>query len=384
MRVGVLTLLAALLLPLPASAQQAWVRAYREGVAAFEDGNYALAEQKLKEARDDRLAPREQSRRANFSGMFFEPFIPDYYLGIIAARRGRHAEAVRLLEGALAKGLITESQREEYKLAMTHLSRARDEVARLARARDTRPGAGSATSARPAPSGSSAGGNTSTTREGAGSTAEPAWRAGFLKSMEAARNALEQRRFASARSNAASAAAAAGDAASRQQAEQLRRQIESTQESQEKRIAGLIRDALRSRNARRAQTELSNLAALNPEHPGLRGFRSEIERLQRTLGMDASIARTERTAIRLFLAGDYEKSAAELQRAVSSGMSSPRIYLYLACSQAALALLAGPSQNEALVQEARRHYTLARPSQNAFATDRRFISPRILELLDGG
>ena len=69
---------------------------------------------------------------------------------------------------------------------------------------------------------------------------------------------------------------------------------------------------------------------------------------------------------------------------VTAGVTSPRIYLYLACSRAALALLADPARQGPLVQDARRHYTLARPAQNDFNRDRRFISPRVLELLTGG
>ena len=66
----------------------AWANAYEDGVEAFKKGNDALAEQKFKEARDHQRAPK-QSRKANFSSASsIEPFIPDFYLGVIYAAPG--------------------------------------------------------------------------------------------------------------------------------------------------------------------------------------------------------------------------------------------------------------------------------------------------------
>ena len=127
MRTLVLALAVVLALPTAAAAQRDFVRAYKDGEDAFKKGNDALAEQKFKEARDHPRAPK-QSRKANLAGIVFEPFIPDYYLGVIAARQGRHQEARALLEGALRDGLVTESQRTEYALATSSLERARDRI----------------------------------------------------------------------------------------------------------------------------------------------------------------------------------------------------------------------------------------------------------------
>ena len=52
MRALVLALAAVLVLPPAAGAQQAWVKAYEDGVKEFERGNDALAEAKLIEARE--------------------------------------------------------------------------------------------------------------------------------------------------------------------------------------------------------------------------------------------------------------------------------------------------------------------------------------------
>ncbi len=63
MRWLVLTLAAVLALPSAAVAQVAWAKAYEEGVKAFREGNDALAEQKLVEARDHSRAPEAVAPR---------------------------------------------------------------------------------------------------------------------------------------------------------------------------------------------------------------------------------------------------------------------------------------------------------------------------------
>ena len=87
--------------------------------------------------------------------------------------------------------------------------------------------------------------------------------------------------------------------------------------------------------------------------------------------------------MKLFLSGNYKESATELERAVGSGVTSPRIYLFLASSRAAEALLAPQGDRPALIAEARKHYQLAKPDAATLRADQRFISPSILELLSG-
>ena len=62
MRWLVLTLAAVLLVPAAAVAQQAWAKAYEDGVEAFQKGdNDALAEQKLIEAREQSGHPSSRA-----------------------------------------------------------------------------------------------------------------------------------------------------------------------------------------------------------------------------------------------------------------------------------------------------------------------------------
>jgi hypothetical protein len=87
--------------------------------------------------------------------------------------------------------------------------------------------------------------------------------------------------------------------------------------------------------------------------------------------------------VKLFLSGNYKQAGDTLERAVGSRVTSPRVYLFLASSRAAQALLAPQAERPALVAEARRSYELAKPSAGALAVDQKFISPSILRLLAG-
>ena len=88
---------------------------------------------------------------------------------------------------------------------------------------------------------------------------------------------------------------------------------------------------------------------------------------------------TEREAMRLYLRGDYDRARAQIQ-AFAEG-PSPRMRLYLACSQAALAVLRGDA---ALADEARRTYGAVKGDAPTFVTDFRYISPAVQKVLNGG
>jgi hypothetical protein len=381
-------------------AQQAWVRAYREGIQAFEKGNLALAETKLKEAKEK--GPR-QGRRVAFSSLDFEAFIPDYYLGLIAARNGRHADAVDILERVLSDGLVTQGQRNEYAEATGALTKARA----LARGPDPPP-------------------------------PQPVWQAEFQRAMYAAEQALKARRYADARTSANTARANAKDARAQGELAALERRIrseegaeyvanarqaiakrnESEAQAQIQRlvavdpqnpaidqlknevaelrkggeadlVAGRARTALDGRNAPAASQEIARLAAINPQHPALAGLRGDLSALETSLRNAAATtaaaeaqrrrSTAEREAILLYFRGDYSGARSRLQ--AFSETPSPRMHLYLACSQAALALL---NKDANLAAEARRTYSRAQSGGGQFTTDLRYISPAIVKVLNAG
>jgi hypothetical protein len=404
MRWLALTLAAVLMLPAAAGAQVAWAKAYEDGIKLFEAQNYALAEQKLREARDHDRAP-EQSRRANFSSVVFKPFVPDLYLGVIAARAGRYAEAKQTLERVLTSKMITEGERKEYALATGALQQAQLALAKPADKPIDRPvETRTAENKPPAPPPPT---NPTTTpvnpitptpsnNTGTAVTpppvrppvqppanAEPAWLAEFRRLMDNANALLRQSRYTEARSSVTAAARVAGDAARQRDAESLRRNIESAQNIEAGRIAERANAAIRLKDIEGASTQVARLETLAPDHASLPGLRSGIDGLRGALQGLAALATAERLGVKLFLSGNYKQSGDQLERAVSSGVTSPRIYLFLASSRAAQALLAPQAERASLEAQARQHYARAKSGGNALANDQRFISPRILQLLSG-
>ncbi len=171
-----------------------------------------------------------------------------------------------------------------------------------------------------------------------------------------------QSRYTEARSHLASAESLPTDAIRRQEALALRRSIDAAQSVEALRIADQRPRRARRQELDAAQTQVARLEAVAPGHSALAGLRAEVERLRASLQGVARVANIERLGVKLFLSGDYKESADQLERAVGSGVTSPRIYLFLASSRAAQALLAPQGERPALVAEARRHYALAKPA----------------------
>ena len=402
MRWLVLTFAAVLALPASAVAQVEWARDYEQALDAFKKGNDPLAEQKFKEARDHKRAPK-QSRNANYYSLVYKPFIPDFYLGVIYARQGHHKQAQEYLERALRDELVKPEDRANYALATSSLQRARDEQTRLAsnvrpsppaptgnppattppRTQQPPPATTTATPINPVtptPS-NNTGVAVTPTPVRPPTTAEPAWLAGFRRAMDAARLSLRQRRYSEARNSLAAATGVPLDAARREEAEALRREIDSAQNVAASQVVERARQAIRRKDATAAAAEVASLRDLSPGHVAIgeltRGINSLIAGLDRT----ARLATAERTGVKLFLSGQYKQAADILEQAVNQSLTSPRVHLFLASSRGAQALLAPQDQRQALVDAARRHYALAKPGAGTLAADERFISPSILQLL---
>jgi hypothetical protein len=81
----------------------------------------------------------------------------------------------------------------------------------------------------------------------------------------------------------------------------------------------------------------------------------------------------------LFYKGDYANARTRIQ-SFRDGPSD-RMRLYLACSQAALALV---QQDANLAAEAGRTYAVVKPSLAKFTADMRYISPAIQKVLANG
>jgi hypothetical protein len=86
----------------------------------------------------------------------------------------------------------------------------------------------------------------------------------------------------------------------------------------------------------------------------------------------------EQAGIGAYLSGRYDQASAILGSAVTATGATPRAYFYLACSRTALAIVG--QADAATIADARA--MLARAGDPAqFAADRRYISPRILQML---
>ena len=213
--------------------------------------------------------------------------------------------------------------------------------------------------------------------------AEPAWLAGFRRAMDASRLSLRQGRYSEARNSLAAATAVPIDAARRQEAEALRREIDSAQSVAAQQVVERARQAIRRKDATAATAEVAALRDLSPGHVAIGELTRGINSLNEGLDRTARLANAERTGVKLFLSGQYKQAADILEQAVNQSLTSPRVHLFLASSRGAQALLAPQDQRPALVDAARRHYALAKPGAGTLTADERFISPSILQLLNG-
>lgn len=122
--------------------------------------------------------------------------------------------------------------------------------------------------------------------------------------------------------------------------------------------------------------------------------RAALDRLRSIDGKNARLAAYARTlaelvngdvqrlALRQFFAGNYQQVVTMLTPASAGADASPRVLFYLACSQAALALLQGRQDGEE-VRAARELFARVRGQLGGLAPDRRLVSPKVLELLEG-
>jgi len=92
-----------------------------------------------------------------------------------------------------------------------------------------------------------------------------------------------------------------------------------------------------------------------------------------------------RAGLRAFYQGEYGRALDVLEhipKNAASSVARERVVFYMACTQAAMALLEGAKGTQRL-EKARKLYQLAEPARNAFTLDRKHISPEILGALEG-
>lgn len=102
MRASERLLLAVLLLAAPA-AQADYKQSYARGKEAAEAGRWSEVTSRMREAMAEQAEPQA---RVRIYGMRFEPYVPQFYLGLAAYRQGNCADAVRSWQDAATASIV--------------------------------------------------------------------------------------------------------------------------------------------------------------------------------------------------------------------------------------------------------------------------------------
>lgn len=419
---------------LPATAAaQAFYQLYEQGLDLYKAGKYSEAKAKFLAAK---AKSSKQGQKINFYGLRFDEYIPDYYLGMIAKTEGDKPEALRLLknvenaklladndrvkrlqlQSALGELQLVAEKREEPKKEeprkeeprkidpappppppayLADFQRALQTAEQALTARrwaDARTGANTARGyARDAGTQQQLAAFERRVRDGESADLAGRARNAITGGNDAEADQLIQRLATVDASSAELATLRRGLADLRTRKEKDRDAAQRTAQAAQlatrsSTYADSIRGALERRDAAAASQGLKDLAALNPSYPAIAELAPRLRSLEAELKAtldNADLRRRrgvlEREAMTLFYKGDYANARTRIQ-SFRDGPSD-RMRLYLACSQAALALV----QNDAnLAAEAGRTYAVVKPALGQFSADMRYISPAIQKVLASG
>jgi hypothetical protein len=353
---GVCRLVLVALISVTLVAQDVWYRSYRDGVAAFNKGDYRTAEAKFTDALRAKDAPTARGHKVLYYSQLRDEFLPEYYLAVINAKNGNHAAALRF--AAAAEKYIGASDRE-----YTSLSSAK------AASQNALNAAASVDSPRGGPPPRTAG---DTAPVAPAASPSPSPRVGFDALIRQARAAVAERRWNDARTAAVSAKAMGVD---NRQADDLLKSIDIEE------IGAQVNARAAAREWSQATAAVDNLARVDPGNPLVASTRKTIAA---GIAMD-ELMRVQRAGLDAFYRGNYQLALTTLGQARLDGapaLQRDRIRFYIACSDAALALLEGTNGKRRLAQ-AQQLYRQLRQNQALFAVDRRYISPQILSALQG-
>jgi hypothetical protein len=350
------------------SAQQRWYDAYEDALEAIDRRQWAKAEQLLKSALA--LNPK-QGRKVYFYSTIYQDYLPEYYLAVVYANQQRAQEALDLFAKVEQTGLVQRGSREYPDLQrLTASVRAQLEKERLARVQaqqppPPRPGLPDSSSQTANAATAAAGGKPPETPEAAAARVEAAARRERLTTLLSEASAeIDAGRLSTARERLTEARGL-GVEPDRVVDLDRRLAIASAERAAE--------DALAGRDWREAQRLVKELRLLDPRNRRVADFDAAITRAL------AAVA-TLRGALRAFYDGDYNRTITLLEP-MTRGDVATRAIFYLACSHAALGLLAGP-EGRARLDQGRQLYARVRTAAPELAADRRLISPTILGALE--
>jgi hypothetical protein len=310
-----------------------WYQAYDDGMRAIQQRNWQAVVDNMEAAK--RAGAPKPGRKIPFVGDRYADFIPDYYLGIAYLNLKRYAESEKAFESVRASGLI--GQRDpEYAQFQTQFNTARSSALQALGKVDvpvTNDPRAKADVNEP---------KISPPTVGAPVSGDP--RDGIVTAGQPPPAQAPQQPLAQATPS-------------------------SVQSAQSLAVA----------NAKTPPFGPTNKTT----PPNTRGNAANSRTPAPSLPSNAITARAvsplvEQQAVSAYLAGRYDQTAAMLASVASGTGFSPRAYFYLACSRTALA--ASGQADPASIADARA--LLARAGDQAqFSADKRYISPRVLQML---
>jgi len=313
-----------------------WYQAYADGRRAFQQGNWQAAIDSLEVAKQAPGAPKP-GRRIPFYGDVYDDYIPDYYLGLAYFNLKQYAAADRALDAMRASGVIGPRDREyaqldqQSKAAKVALQAANAPVQTIqqqpqtptnTRPANTANANGAAPNVDPPPS---------IPVSNANATAPPVETQAGSRGTPPPANVAQTGPLTNANTGARPPSAAPTTP------------------------PGYRPAASAAGSARPTPSKVTPAAAraISPQD--------------------------EQAAVTAYLSGQYDRTAQLLAAATGATSASPRATFYLACSRAALVILG--QADAASLAEARAALTRAGGAAQ-FAADRRYISPRVLQLVE--
>ena len=303
-----------------------WYQAYADGKRAIQQKNWQAVVDSMEAAK--RAGAPKPGRKIPFYGDVYDDFIPDYYLGVAYLNLKQYPEAEKAFESVRASGLIGPRD-PEFAQFQTQLSTAKSSALLAQR--------------QPAvPVTKAAGANASMNAPNV-----PPSTAGQSPQAQSTPSGL-------------------ATAAQQSPIQATPPPVQSTPSPAGAGVPAPPVGRATSQTNRNAPASVGSVRTSALSIPPKAVTRRSVSPVD------------EQTAISAYLSGRYDQAAAILAGVESGTGSSPRAYFYLACSRTALA--ATGQADPASIAGARVILTLA-GDQAQFAADKRYISPRVLQML---
>jgi len=356
---GALAALLAVSICIVLIGQDLWYVSYQDGVKAFNAGDYPTAENKFLAALNNSLAPKARGKQVSYYGNYRSEFLPEYWLALTYAKLNRWIDVVQY--ATLAEKSLKKGDAEVPKLAAARADAQKNLNAALIAANGS--GRGGPTGA------TGATGATGGVARGTGPVPEdPAVvnRRNFDSLMTDVRRFSASGQYAEARIAMGKARALNVDNPAVDAAE---RTVE-IQDYQKQ-----INTQLGARNWRGVNQLADQLAVLDPANPLIQSARRDAAH-----GIASDEARVhEREGLSAFYRGNYQGALDALAR-IADDVRTPRDLFYQACSNAAIGLM---QNDKARLERARALFLQARSKDNPFTVERKYVSPKIVGVLDG-